>query len=105
MLPQSPLVAGDAASACSGCGKRLVQYEFHEAKAGQLANNPSGLARAEPGASCLMATITSVHVATMSHRAAANSGERLKNLANFCDMNAAGYNLLILLWSRYLDQH
>jgi hypothetical protein len=31
---------------------------------------------------------TAIYVATMSHRAAANSGERLKNLANFCDMNA-----------------
>jgi hypothetical protein len=26
----------------------------------------------------------------MSRRAAANSDERLKNLANFCDMDAAG---------------
>ena len=48
-LPHSPLVAGDAASACSGCGTRLVQYQFDEATPGQLANNPSGLARAAPG--------------------------------------------------------
>jgi transposase len=43
----------------------------------------------------------------MSHRAAANRGERLKNLANFCDMDATrlSCNVLILLWSCYLDQH
>jgi hypothetical protein len=68
-----------------------VLYEVHEATPGQLANNPSGLARAAPGASYSSGYHASIHVATMSRRAAASPGKSLQILANFRDM-LAGIN-------------